>query len=219
MIDTLRKLVVFDLDDTLLNSGKKVIADAVEAFHRAGYEVSEKQVRETEWFALAQSRGISPKNLQEQLNAVKQEKPWAYAIKSGEVRLFPDTLPCLNELREMGIELAILTQSIPGLTDEKVGASGLREYFQDRIAVTPRDAPNKENEARELVRRLNPYFALFIGDKPGDVLVERALPSEIRRHGVYIDRTCSPVPKELSTYIVISTLRDLPEIVKRMPRN
>lgn len=193
MITNKGSIAVFDLDNTLIDSGRKLEADVIGAFSRLGYTVSPEEVKQYKsWYEHAAKYGI-PKEVFEK--AFDQRKSWEQSLRDGEVPIFPETHSVLERLKERDIKLALLSKSIPEYTDPKLDFFDLRKYFQEVLTIHPRE-PSKDPAAIEIVKRINPETiegAYFIGDRAEDVTCERAVreaykEDRIETKGIYVSR-------------------------------
>lgn len=209
-------VAIFDIDETLIQSGLKLKKDVAEALGRLGVNILPEQVI-GDWYALASSYGIRKDDFYRELD---KRKSWEQALRDGDVMIFEDVYPCLDALAEGGVTLGVLTRSIPEYTNQKINYFGLRRYFEDRIAITSVDkkiAPTKNVEAVHLMSQFHSFLdkAYFIGDSSEDVLVADFILEEmdIFTKGVYLNRYREPVPEEIKSYRTISSLEEVPEII------
>jgi len=181
-------VAVFDVDDTLIDSGAKLKADVVSAFSRLGRAISPEQVVGN-WYNLAENYGIS----REQFDAAfDKRKSWEQSLRGGEVPIFPETYRVLEELKQRGIRTNVLSKSLPEYTHVKLRHLNLAPYFEQVVTVDPK-SPSKREGALELMKKLGPETvakAYFIGDKEEDVKIAEDVreaygtPST----GIYINR-------------------------------
>jgi len=214
-------VAVFDVDNTLIDSGMKLKNDVVGAFSRLGMEIGVDDVV-GDWFALAESYGFDREEFD---NALGNRKSWEESLRDGEAPLFDDVYECLDQLQGAGVALGVLTRSIPKYTRTKLNYHGLEKYFGDRMAVTPVQVKRgKEQEAIQLIQQVGPEIverAYFIGDKVEDVVVDNVVHREfwIQTHGVYVDRKGRGSPKEIDEVkhpyerYKVASLSEVPGIV------
>jgi phosphoglycolate phosphatase-like HAD superfamily hydrolase len=183
-------VAVFDLDKTLIDSGRKLQTDVANALARLGVKILPEQVT-GDWYGLARSYGVSKADFDRELD---KRKSWEQALRDGDAPLFTDTIPCLENLQDAGVRLGALTRSNEEYTNAKLDILGLRNYFEDRVAITPFGSKRgKEPEAIELIDQLDSNSidrAYFIGDSPEDVIVDREVHNThgIETHGIHIVR-------------------------------
>lgn len=210
-------VAIFDVDETLIQSGLKLRNDVAQALGRFGVQLTPDDVK-GDWYALAASYGIGKEDFDIELN---KRKSWEQALRDGDAPLFSDTYSCLNALMEKGVQVGILTRSDPAYTQAKIVHFGLEKYIGDRIAVTPVDRkqfPTKEQEALGLMRKIGPETvrqAYFIGDNPEDVTVAPMVAKEldISAQGLYLSRYGKPIPEEVKNYRTITSLEEIPAIL------
>lgn len=211
-----QEVVILDLDGTLINSKPKMQSDAKAAFARLGYDIDISLLEGRQsWYDLANKFGFTKEQFD---SAFDKRKSWEQSLRDGDVPLFNDTIPCLERLSAEGVELGLLTRSTPEYTKVKLDYHGLTKYFGDRIAVTQVTAKNKIPEALDLAKRFissNLEGIFFVGDRVEDIVVAKDVNEKfnINTGGVYVNRDCSEVPKEISFYDSITSLSQLPQIV------
>lgn len=210
-------VAIFDLDGTLIDSGMKLKRDVVDAFGRFGIKINPSEVT-GDWYGLAEKYGISKENFDREFD---KRKSWEQALRDGDAPLFPDAYSCLDTLMENGVQLGILTRSVPEYTKKKITHFSLEKYIGERIVITSVDKKKfttKEQEALDLMRKIgqeNIQQAYFIGDNPEDVLVAPIINHKlgIATQGLYLNRYHESVPEEVRYYKVISSLNEVPEII------
>lgn len=210
-----KTIAVFDMDRTLLDSGRKLQADVLGAFGRCGVALTPEQVAVTDWYALARSYGIRKIKFDEAFN---ERRSWEESLRAGEAPLFEDAIPCLEALASGEVILALLTKSSREYTQAKIDYHGLGKYFGERVAVTPVTSKDKNLEAIELVRNLGRESiskAYFIGDRPEDVLVAPEVAREFKLDacGLYLNREREEVPEVVRGYRVIQNLHEARGII------
>ncbi len=206
-------VAIFDVDGTLIDSGKKLANDTIQAFSRLGYSITPEEAG-IDWRELTQKYQIP---FEEFDRALSQRKSWQDSLKDGEVTLFPETIRVLNELTERGIRLGILSLSIPKYTEAKLGYFNLIRYFEQIETVSPFSGKSKDKGAIDLIRRLNPKTlerADFIGDRSGDVVCEQAVKRafsdyNLTTRGIYINRK----GQKLDGYTSIQNLEEILKLV------
>ena len=208
-------VIVFDLDNTLIDSGKKLERDVIDAFARLGYQVTPEEVKQyTSWYDHAAKYGLTREQFDKSFD---QRKTWEQSLADGEVPIFPETHEVLQQLKERNIRLALLSKSIPKYTDPKLDFYDLRKYFEQVSTIHPRE-PSKDVAAIELIDRLDPRTiqrAYFIGDRAEDVTCEKAVREKfaqynIQTQGIHVSRTGTKV----EGYSSIKSLEEVLELVK-----
>jgi len=203
------KVAVFDLDNTLIDSKRKLTSEVVETFGRLGKHITPEQAF-GDWYELAEKYGFSREEFDE---AFDKRKTWGDSLKSGDVKIFPETYKTLESLNDKRIRLALLSKSIPKYTRQKLDYFGLTKYFEQIKTVHPRE-PSKKQGALELIRDLDSSTiekAYFIGDKEGDVKIARDVNKKyaINSQGIYVNRD----NQELQGYPSINSLEGVLGIV------
>ncbi len=189
------KLAIFDLDNTLIDSAAKLRADVIGAMHRLGVEIASDQIGKN-WYEMAANYGFSKEEFDE---AFDQRDTWEQSLEAGVVSIFPETIASLNQLRNAGIPLGLLSKSIPQYTEAKLKHFGLGKYFDYTETVHPKE-PSKEIGANNLMKhfgvngRKNQVY--FIGDRSEDVAVATTTRRNFRcnARGIYINREGIRIP-------------------------
>ena len=99
------KTIVFDLDNTIIDSKGKLDRDLIKTFNRLGYSLSEKDLKK-DWHEIISSYGISKNVFNKEF---AKRKSWEDSIKNGEVKLFPDTVYALEKLKKKGHQILLLS--------------------------------------------------------------------------------------------------------------
>ncbi len=198
-------LVVFDLDNTLIDSNPKLTSDVVGAFARLGRQITPEEVSGN-WYDLARKYGFSSEQFDREFD---KRKPWEESLKAGEVNIFSEVYETLEGLKQRNTRLALLSRSNREYTDQKIDHFGLRPYFE-HIKVIDVKAPSKRDGALELIADLDPKSinkVLFVGDREEDVVIARDVQSKygLSSEGVYVSRNKKPI----DGYTNIQSLKEL----------
>jgi len=182
------KDVIFDLDNTLIDSGNKIKTDIIETFQRLGKTISPTESTDN-WYELAESYGINKEQFDKELD---KRKSWEQALRDGDVQVFPETPSVLKELKNKGVRISLLSKSIPEYTKQKLDYFGLTPYFTKISTIHPRE-PSKRQGALNLIKSLDPKTiekAYFIGDKEEDIVIANDIRQEygIDSEGIYVNR-------------------------------
>ena len=205
------------MDGTLIQSEAKLRMDVVHTMERLGVQIDHTKVGD-DWYALAHSYGISKKDFDREF---RRRKSWEQSLREGDVSLFPDVYPCLDELLRRGIQAGVLTRSSARYTRLKIDHFNLGKYVRNNVEVTPvnkENHPTKEEEALRLIKKLdlesvtNVYF---IGDSPEDVLVAPRVSNRlgIKTQGIYISRNQVPIPEAVQNYPIVRSLEEIPGMI------
>lgn len=202
--------VIFDLDGTLIDSGRKLQIDVIDAFERLGKQISPEQLK-GDWYKLAESLGISREKFDKEYD---KRKPWAQSLRDGEVPIFPETYKVLQELQNRDVKMGLLSKSLPEYTQQKLDYFDLGKYFEQTLTIHPRE-PSKDLAAVELIRKMQPETiqrAYFIGDKKEDVVVARNVNKEysIPTEGIYVNRN----GEKIEGFHSISSLEGILSIIR-----
>ncbi len=183
-----KKVAIFDVDGTLIDSKTKIIKDVINAFKRLGKSITPEQIRGN-WYDLANKYKISNKNFD---NALSQRKSWEQALKNGDAPIFPETHRVLDKLKKKGVRMSILSKSTPRYTNTKLDYFDLKKYFEQVITINP-DSPNKTQGSIEVIEAMDPKTiqkAYFIGDKKEDVTIANDINEKYKlsTQGIYVNR-------------------------------
>ena len=211
-----KKVAIFDIDGTLINSKQKLNSDVKRAFYNLGYNLANEDIENSKnWYELAEQYGITRELFDKEFN---KRKTWEQSLKNGEALFFEDSISCIERLYSEGVILGVLTKSTLKYTNQKLDFHKLRKYFEDRVAVTNIDKKSKRKEAISLINKINPTTvnsAYFIGDQIEDVIVEKDVQSEygLNTKGIWLNRNNKKIPKKLISYQQINSLEKLSLII------
>ncbi|MFH1325467.1 MAG: HAD hydrolase-like protein [archaeon] len=211
-----RKVAIFDLDETLIQSSLKLRTDVANTLRKLGVEISPEEVK-GDWYKLAESYGINRYVFDAKFT--ESRKTWEQSLKDGEVPIYHGVYNLLDKLKKEGVELVLLSKSKTEYTQQKLDYFDLNKYFSDVETVHPKE-PSKYQGARNLMERLNPGTISelsFIGDKAEDVAPVLKMRKEYNipvTHGILIRRNLKErVTQNLPSFNVIKSLEELPKII------
>jgi len=168
--------LVFDLDDTLIDQKRWIyekfllLADrfsgqlgTTEGFVTTAMRIVEEGDRRTTIDAAIASLGLDP--------ALREPLIEAYRELEPEVcRTFPDVIPSLLTLRQMGLKIGILTDNPPDSQRQKLRRAGRLEELADAIVLTREVGEEKPAPAGYLkiaqCLDLPPAVLAAVGDNP-----------------------------------------------------
>lgn len=215
------RVVIFDLDGTLIDSDRQMSRELIETFKGLGVPITEEEAGidgKRDKYRLASKYGFSSEDLDRSYGQnVKDRYALDNVLRSGEVTLYPETLRILDSLRNGGVVLGLL----PRATRErdvahKVEYFGLQDYFGDRIVVVPADQDTKYQGALNLLGKIrgNVSKVFCIGDRAEDVVISDGLRTKdkINAEGIYVHRLDSP-DIELARYKKVKSLDEIPDLV------
>ena len=220
------KVVVFDLDDTLISekeyirSGYLHIARIIED----RFAMDKKEVFD-ELMSLFK---VSPLNVFNRLYdkyQIKYSKEMIldlvkeYRGHFPDIQFYDDVLPCLSELKRAGIKVGIITDGYAIAQRKKLKAIQANEYF-DEIIVTDelgRDYWKPHPKAFELMKekfRVNFDEMIYVGDNPEkDFYISKTYPIKtvrIIRDGVHSDKNYF---RDIKEDIKIISLKDIKNLL------
>lgn len=127
------------------------------------------------------------------------------------MRLFPDALGCLTELRRQGVPLALVTNGDAVQQRDKIERHGLAHYF-DTIVIEGEFGVGKPDSAvyRQALRALGtaPTEAWMVGDH---LVWDVDAPQQLGLRGVWVDRGGRGLPPDSAVrpHRIIRTLDEL----------
>jgi putative hydrolase of the HAD superfamily len=172
------KAVIFDLDDTLLDTTGQIIekgyVKALKEMVKLGLPISfDEAVKLMK--KLKKEKGEHIKVLHEICSELKfnNEKVLNIGLDiyhnywDDEVKLFPDTIPTLEKLRQKGLKLVLVSHGRTERQNMKIDVLGIRQYFDFIIIDTNLEKSEKGKYFREAMKKLNlkPDEILSVGDK------------------------------------------------------
>ncbi len=216
----MKKLVVFDLDGTLIDSEDFIVWSFVEAGRLVGVGVDPELVRESIGLPLEvvvervlKSAGASESVVEEFLEVRRKiaRENWRRMV-----RLFPDVKPALEELRGMGFKLAVASSAVTERIVEFLEYFGVLGYFSVVLGVGPgvRGKPEPDVLLRVLeASNTSSQEAVYAGDREVDCVAAQRAGVDF----VLVDRkrrgtsswSCTP-------RITVESLLELPRVLKRL---
>lgn len=176
----MKKLVVFDLDGTLVDSEDFIVWSFTEAARILGFELNPDLIRELIGYPLEvvvsrilSETGLSESRIREFLDVRNRivVEYWRSRVK-----LFPDVVPTLRKLGEMGFKLAVASSSRVERIVEFLGYFGVLGFFDYVSGVKPgirgKPAPDVIIEVLEKTG-IDASEALYIGDREVDCIAAR----------------------------------------------
>lgn len=217
----MKTVVVFDLDGTLVDSEDFIVWSFVKAGELVGVEVDPEVIRSSIGMPLELvveraflNRGV-PVSLVKVFLEVRRklvEEHWR-----SRVSLYPDVIPVLRVLRDMGLILAVASSSVTKRIVDFLSYFGVLEYFHVVSGVNGgtrgKPEPDVILEALKSVGR-GAEEAVYVGDREVDCVAATRAHVDfvlIDRRGVFSEQrfACRPVG-------VIRSLLELPLLVKRL---
>lgn len=195
------KAVVFDLDDTLISekeyikSGYRHIAGIIEdRFVMDKNQVFDDLLRLFKVSPLNVFNRLFDKYQIEYSNEMILDLVKEYREHFPDIQFYNDVIPCLSELKRLGLKVGIVTDGYAIAQRQKLKAVQADKYF-DEIIVTDelgRDYWKPHPRAFEIIRekfKVNFDEMVYIGDNPEkDFHISRTYPIKtvrVLRDGVY----------------------------------
>ena len=216
------KLMIFDNDMTLTNSSHAI----VENFNLVADDVGKPHVTHEQVMSCIALplNGLSETLLGEyhpEWRAIYLEK--AAIVEPKMLRPFPDTVPALSKLRDMGIKLAVASNredptpslrwmGIDGYFDAAAGGCGITVVKENRSLGRP--LPYKPDPAMLTALAdylgVKPEHTAYVGDACIDI--ETACAANMRGIGITRCGITAETFFELGAWRVIDSLEELPDI-------
>ena len=155
-----KRVAIFDLDGTLVNSDKWMSNELIKTFRGLGISITERQAvteGKKDKYALAAQYGFGKEELDQSYREnFKNLYTLDGALNSGEITLYSETRKILNSLMENGVNLGLLSRSSNKSNQlQKIRHLGLEEYFGDRISIVSNDQKTKYEGAIDLLKKCN----------------------------------------------------------------
>jgi uncharacterized cofD-like protein len=174
--------VIFDLDDTLYDcTGSLIEASrrrAAKAMTEAGLPCTEEEAYQLQK-NLADTYGPYHyvfNEIVQKYHADNKLVTIAYkaynSSEVSEIKLFPDVIPTLKELKDKNYKLFLLSAGVHERQEQKIQILGLKPYFDEIIVTDQEIGPLIEDCIQDLIRRhnLNPKEVVMVGDKAREEL-------------------------------------------------
>ncbi len=186
---TAAKALLLDLDGTLVDTPQAIVDVAQATLHQLGLPPAEPQaIKDTIGLALPLALGKligrGPAGAAEAVEIYRVL--WRRTVTPRIPHLlYPGVREGLQELRDAGVRLAVVTGKAQDGADNTVDAAGLRGYVEVVLGYTsvpnPKPAPDLALEAMKRLRLDGPE-ALVVGDANHDIEMARA--AKLRSIGV-----------------------------------
>lgn len=176
------RAVIFDLDDTLYDcTGSLIEASrrrAAKAMVEAGLPCTEEEIYQLQK-ELAEKYGPYHLVFNEIVNKYQADHELvniaykAYnSSEVSEIKLFPDVIPTLIELKDKGYKIFLLTVGIHERQEKKIQILKLKSYFDEIVINDQEVGLLMEDCIRNLLERyaISPRETIMVGDKARDEL-------------------------------------------------
>ncbi len=221
--------IVFDLDDTLLDTYRQLVPKATRDACLAMIKEGLATDLETALKACAEREMKKPRHdlftslvsrfgIREGADPLKVAGAGSQAFYNRKVetdiQLFPGTRELLGELREKGYPLHLVTQGHRPTQEEKIRILGLEPYFDSIHHVDPKQGERKRDAFSRVMARtkLTPMSYLSVGNRiDTDIAEAKELGWQTcwLRYGEYKHMTPT-LPLERPDY-TIENLKELPQ--------
>jgi len=205
----LKKLVLFDLDGTLVDSEDFIVWSFLEAGRRLGVEVDPERVRRMIGYPLDSvlEEVFEPGSVDlEEFKRVRKrivEENWR-----SMVRIFPDVLEVLEYLKGKGYILGVASSSVTLRINAFLEFFRLKEFFQVVSGVEEgvRGKPEPDVILRAVAwARVPPRDAVYVGDRVVDCIASRRAGVDF----ILVERSTDSSNTECKPVLTVKSLKEL----------
>lgn len=214
----MKRLVIFDLDGTLVDSEDFIVWSFVEAGRLVGVEVDPGVVMQSIGMPLEDvvsrvlnSVGVSRDVVRELVSVRKRlvNENWRKMVK-----LFPDVEPALRELSKMNLTMAVASSSVTERIIEFLDYFGVLGYFKVVSGMKPglKGKPEPDVILEVLLKTgIPPLEAIYVGDREVDCVAASGAGVDF----VLVDRQTKYFTREVvcKPLVTIKALTELPDII------
>jgi len=209
----LKKLVLFDLDGTLVDSEDFIVWSFLEAGRRLGVEVDPERVRRMIGYPLDSvlEEVFEPGSIDlEEFKRVRKrivEENWR-----SMVRIFPDVLETLEYLEGKGYILGVASSSVTSRINAFLEFFRLKEFFQIVSGVEEgvKGKPEPDVILRAVARAgVSPHDAVYVGDRVVDCLASRGAGVDF----ILVERSTYSSITECEPVLTVKSLEELTRIL------
>ena len=201
------RLIVFDLDGTLLDSAQAYIAGIQATIHSLGLPKPDaSEIRKTIGkLPLAETLGLLGLPQTKIRKGIKRYQELRPEF-SNMIRVYPGVTDVLSALKAKNIECAVLTMKTQASADYRIDQFKLRKFFTDIIGVTEL---SKAATLRKLLLKykVKSHEAIMIGDGIADIEAAK----EVGTWAIAINSGYQEVEKlkEQKPDFFVATLREI----------
>lgn len=163
--------VIFDFDGTLANTSDLII-NSFQCIYKK-FHGEEKTIEHIEAsFGEPLKTTIERDFIEPYDEVVKDYRAYQFDRFDEEVKLFPNTIETLKELKKIGIKMGIVTSRLRNTTDHALKLFDIEEFFQ--VTVPADEVLNHKPHPEPLLKALNilkskPEETIFVGDSIFDI--------------------------------------------------
>lgn len=213
------KTVVFDMDGTLIDSSEGVTKSVNYALKHYGKEVEELTklnccIGPPLIYSFTKFFGMTEEEAREAIDIYRERYD---TIGVFECRLFPDIVPCMEELRNKGYRIALGSSKPEEMCRKILDHFNITKYFDDITGATKDGRiDTKEEVLRELIRREGGDASgmILIGDTIYDV--EGAASVGIKTIAVSFGFGDMVEMRKAGIVAECDSFRELPDIIARL---
>jgi phosphoglycolate phosphatase len=171
---------IFDLDGTLVDTPKVIVATALEALRGQGRALPEPQaIRATIGLPLTVAfsglLGLGEGSPEVQQVVEEYRRLWrAHVVPRSAELLYPGVAEGIQLLRDLGLKLAVATSKVRSGALAQLEAAGIAQHFQAVAGYDSVERPKPDPQmALHVLRELgsSPEAAVMVGDTTHDLLM------------------------------------------------
>ncbi|QOR94394.1 HAD family hydrolase [Thermosphaera chiliense] len=205
----MKKLLLFDLDGTLVDSEDFIVWSFLEAGRRLGVEINPGRVRRMIGYPLDSV-------LNEVLDSASVDLEEFKRVRKGiveenwrsMVRVFPDVPEVLEYLKRRGYILGVASSSVTSRIKAFLEYFGLKEFFQVVSGVEEgvRGKPEPDVILRAVsTAGVSVSEAVYVGDRDVDCIASRRAGVDF----ILVERTPEPSDSGCEPVLTVKSLREL----------
>lgn len=216
----MKKLVIFDLDGTLVDSEDFIVWSFIEAGRVLGIKLDPSIIYDSIGLPLESvieriliNSDVSESTVEKFIEIRRRivQENWRRMVK-----LFPDVKPALRELKEMGFSIAVASSSIVERIIDFLEYFGIIEYFTYISGMRPglRGKPEPDVILAVLEKTgFKPSDAVYVGDREVDCVAASNAGVDFilinRKQFKQVNLKCKPIETIGSLMLLSSILKHL----------
>ncbi|CDQ39043.1 pyrophosphatase PpaX [Virgibacillus salexigens] len=164
------RTILFDLDGTLIDTNELIIASFIHTFHFYNLDFSREEIIEFNGPPLVDTfKKINPIQADAMVQTYREHNLQEH---DNYVIAFPNVVETVSQLKDKGIQLAIVTTKMRKSVNKGLVLTGLDSFFSTVITIDDVNHPKPDAEpVLKAMRTLqaNPETTLMVGDNSHDI--------------------------------------------------